>query len=376
MVVFEARNMAKILVAERAPNVRQFIAAVLGEDGHTLIEATNGNQALQKAAQELPELIIVDYALPTTTGLDVLGKLKDNPDTQPIPVIMMSESSRGESTALSYGAINYLIKPLEIASFASTIRFALRDAESLAALPDGSGVGSGRRLSSVIPTGFAQLDQMFRGGIPVGTLTLIDGSPSTGKSVLCQQITRQALRVGQGVAYFSSDHSSEELVAQMASMDMDPSRYLRNNWFRMARLEAPAEGTDPANVSKELVDRVSGVPAENPVIIIDSVTNIVRQLSPTLMVGAFSGLDQLARDGRTVLVVARSYIFDKNVLARLHALCHTHMTFTEETLGARTVKSVEVTKMRNVDVRTNNVLNFDVQQGVGIQHIPGGRIRV
>ena len=178
------------------------------------------------------------------------------------------------------------------------------------------------------------------------------------------------------MAYFSSDHSSEELVAQMASMDMDPSRYLRNNRFRMARLEAPAEGTDPANVSKELVDRVSGVPAENPVIIIDSVTNIVRQLSPTLMVGAFSGLDQLARDGRTVLVVARSYIFDKNVLARLHALCHTHMTFTEETLGARTVKSVEVTKMRNVDVRTNNVLNFDVQQGVGIQHIPGGRIRV
>ena len=369
--------MAKLLVAERAPNVRRFISAVLEEDGHTLIEATNGKQALQKAGQELPELIIVDYDLPTTAGLDLLGKLKENPETQPIPVIMMSESSRGESTALSYGAINYLIKPLQPASFKSTIRFALRDAEaSVASSGDAADQAGGRRLSRVISTGFAQLDQMLRGGVPVGTLTLIDGSPSTGKSVLCQQITRQALRVGQGVAYFTSDHSSEELVMQMASLDMDPSRYLRNNRFRIARLEAPAEGTDPATMSKELVGRVSGVPAENPVIIIDSVTNIVRHLSPTLMVGAFSGLDQLTKDGRTVLVVSRSYVFDKNVMARLHALCHTHMTFTEEILGARTVKSVEVTKMRNVDVRTNNVLNFDVEQGVGIQHIPGGRIRV
>lgn len=52
------------------------------------------------------------------------------------------------------------------------------------------------------------------------------------------------------------------------------------------------------------------------------------------------------------------------------------MTFTEETLGARTVKSVEVTKIRNVAVRTNNVLNFAVQQGVRSQHIPGGLIHV
>ena len=368
--------MAKILVAERAPNVRRFIAAVLGEDGHTMIEATNGKRALQKAGQESPELIIVDYDLPTTTGLDVLGKLKENPETQPIPVIMMSESSRGESSSLSYGAVNYLIKPLQPASFKSTIRFALRDAEAAPASAEGPGDGGGRRLSRVIPTGFMQLDKMLRGGVPVGTLTLIDGDPSTGKSVLCQQLTRQALRLGQGVAYLTSDKSSEELVSQMASLDMDPSRYLGNNRFRIARLAAPVEGTDSAAVAKGLVDRVSGVPPENPVIIIDALTDIGRHMNANQIVGAFSAFDGLAKDGRTVLVVARSYIFDKNVLARLHALCHTHMTFTEESLGARTVKSVEVTKTRNVNARANNVLNFEVLQGVGIQHIPGGRIRV
>ena len=126
--------MAKILVADRAPNVQRFISAVLTEEGHTIVEATNGKQALQKASQEVPDLIVVDYNLPGTTGLDVLGKLKENPDTQSIPVIMLGESSRGESTALSQGAINYLIKPLQPASFGTTIRIALRDSQAKTAV--------------------------------------------------------------------------------------------------------------------------------------------------------------------------------------------------------------------------------------------------
>ena len=184
----------------------------------------------------------------------------------------------------------------------------------------------------MISTGFMPLDQLLRGGVPVGTFALIDGVAAAGKSVLCQQMTRQALRAGQGVAYFTSDQTSEKLVAQMASIGMDPSRYLRSNRFRIARLEAPAEGADPTTFSKGLVARLQGVPAENPVIILDSLTAVVQHMPPNVLVGAFSALEQLCKDGRTVLAVSRSYAFDKNVLARLHALCHTHVTFTEESL--------------------------------------------
>lgn len=153
----------------------------------------------------------------------------------------------------------------------------------------------------MVPTGFAQLGQMLRGRIPVGTLTLIDGSSAAGKSVLYQQITRQAYAGGPGRGLLP-DHGAEELVAPMASLDMDPFRCLRNNRFRIAGLEAPAPGTDP------MVDRVSGVTAENPVVIIDPLTNIGRHLSPTLTLGTFSGFDQLTTErGRYWSCPGRTY---------------------------------------------------------------------
>jgi archaellum biogenesis ATPase FlaH/CheY-like chemotaxis protein len=368
--------VAKILIADRAPNVRRMVASVLTPEGHTVIEAANGIEVLTKAAKEGPELILVDSNLPGTTGLDVVGKLKENAATEGIPVIVMGESTRGESAALGHGAVNYLIKPLRGNAISTAIRVALRDsAKTATAKPEEGAEPEGIALPRFISTGLLQLDQILKGGVPVGSLALIEGSPGTGKSVLCQQVAQQALRARQGVAYFVSQGGPERLLSQMAALGLDPSRYVKANRLRILPLPAFTEESDTGETAKSLVKQVEGLPDSNKVVILDSLTDLVRFARENALVGTFAALEKLSKEGRTIVVEARAYAFQRNVLPRVHALCNTHLALRDENLGNRTVKAVEVTKARNVDVKSHNVVNFEVAQGVGMQYVPGGKVR-
>ena len=73
----------------------------------------------------------------------------------------------------------------------------------------------GERITS-ITTGSGEIDKKLGGGIPVGSLTLIEGQSNAGKSVLTQQLTSGALASGVKVAYFTTENSVKSLIAQTA----------------------------------------------------------------------------------------------------------------------------------------------------------------
>ena len=104
--------MAKILVVEDEAVLQRALADMLAETEFEVAQATDGEQAIEKAHSEKPDLILLDLILPKKHGLEVLQALKTDDATKHIPVIILTnlEDKDDISRALELGAKTYLVK--------------------------------------------------------------------------------------------------------------------------------------------------------------------------------------------------------------------------------------------------------------------------
>jgi len=105
--------MAKILIAEDEPDIRELVAFTLRFAGHEVVAGANGEEAVQLAAQEMPDLILMDVRMPRMTGYDACRAMKANPYLKDIPVVFLSAKGQDSEiqTGLEAGAEEYLLKP-------------------------------------------------------------------------------------------------------------------------------------------------------------------------------------------------------------------------------------------------------------------------
>ncbi len=105
--------MAKILVAEDERDIRDLIGFTLRFAGHEVVTATNGEEAVQAALQEIPDLILMDVRMPRMTGYEACQKMKAEPSIQHIPVVFLSAKGQESEirSGLEAGADEYLLKP-------------------------------------------------------------------------------------------------------------------------------------------------------------------------------------------------------------------------------------------------------------------------
>jgi DNA-binding response OmpR family regulator len=103
----------KVLVAEDEADIRRLIVYSLKFAGYQVIEALDGQEALDKARAEKPDLILLDVRMPKMNGYDACTALKRETGTQDIPVVFLS--ARGQDAeikhGLSLGAEEYILKP-------------------------------------------------------------------------------------------------------------------------------------------------------------------------------------------------------------------------------------------------------------------------
>ena len=104
--------MKKILIIEDESALQKTLGEVLSQQGYEILPALNGEVGLKLAQSEKPDLILLDLVLPKIHGFDVLKKIKDNPETKEIPVIVLTnlESIEDIKTAIELGATTYLVK--------------------------------------------------------------------------------------------------------------------------------------------------------------------------------------------------------------------------------------------------------------------------
>ena len=110
--------MAKILIAEDEPDIRQLIKFTLEFAGHEVIVTQNGAEALENAKamaekDQLPDLIIMDVRMPRMTGYEACKKIKEIDKLEPVPVVFLSAKGQEAEvqTGLEAGATAYIIKP-------------------------------------------------------------------------------------------------------------------------------------------------------------------------------------------------------------------------------------------------------------------------
>lgn len=105
--------MAKILIAEDERDIRDLIAFTLQFAGHEVTATSNGEEALQKAVELVPDLILLDVRMPRMSGYEACQQIKANPATSHIPVVFLSAKGQESEveTGLAAGAVEYILKP-------------------------------------------------------------------------------------------------------------------------------------------------------------------------------------------------------------------------------------------------------------------------
>ena len=105
--------MNKVLIADDDAAVRAVVRATLVEDAYEIVEAADGEDALERAREHLPDLMLLDVMMPRRSGIDVCRALKSDPRTAGIIVVMLTGRSLEEERAagLDLGADDYFTKP-------------------------------------------------------------------------------------------------------------------------------------------------------------------------------------------------------------------------------------------------------------------------
>lgn len=120
--------MSKILVVEDSVSQREMISDLLRKSGLDVMVASDGVDALEKIQGFCPDLVVLDIVMPKMNGYEVCRRLKADPKTQNVPVVMCS--SKGEEFdrywGMKQGADAYIAKPFQPTELVGTVRQLLR----------------------------------------------------------------------------------------------------------------------------------------------------------------------------------------------------------------------------------------------------------
>ena len=123
-----ASEVPLVLVVEDEPAQREVLGYNLEAEGFRVAKAENGEEALLLVDEESPDLIVLDWMLPSVSGIEVCRRLKTRADTRAVPIIMLSARSEevDRVRGLETGADDYVVKPYSIVELMARVRAQLR----------------------------------------------------------------------------------------------------------------------------------------------------------------------------------------------------------------------------------------------------------
>ena len=121
-------SKTQILIVEDDADIRELITYNLEREGYVVAQAASGEQAIKLIARRQPDLVLLDLMLPEMDGLEVCRKLKAEPKTRSLPIIIVS--AKGEEpdvvTGLELGADDYVTKPFRPKELVARVRAVFR----------------------------------------------------------------------------------------------------------------------------------------------------------------------------------------------------------------------------------------------------------
>ncbi len=349
----------KILLVESDPQLVELVKSALEDEGYTVVCTQDGPEGLQATVKVQPDLVIVGFQLPSMKGNSLARRIRKDPVTSHLRIIMITDESQLENLEIGPRSAvdDFLIKPFDTVELITKVKPLLVTDEEV--------------TGSIISTGNGELDGKMGGGIPMKTLTLIEGDSGAGKSVLSQQMMHGCLKNGYKVTLFSSENSVKSLVKQMRSLNLDITDYLLLDRMRIFPIEASRLGKDAPPTLIEAMRKEKG----RDMIFVDSLTSSIPSSSDTEVLAFFESCKRLCADGTTVVLVVHSHGLTRELLTRLRSLCDAHLQLRTEEVGNKLVKTLEVTKVRGAEQSTGSIISFEVEPGWGMRIIPISKVR-
>jgi DNA-binding response OmpR family regulator len=114
----------KILVVDDSRTALFMVTTILRKERYELVTASDGEQALEVAAAEMPDLILMDVIMPRKTGFEACRELKRREDTKGIPIILVTTRGEGENVEAGFqsGCNDYVTKPINAQELLTKVR--------------------------------------------------------------------------------------------------------------------------------------------------------------------------------------------------------------------------------------------------------------
>ena len=120
--------MTTILIADDNDDLRVMLSQFLGANGYRALEAADGHEAVEAAARERPDLIVMDLGMPGLDGLSAVAEIRRRDPSAGTPILILSAYDRLEyrTEALNAGCVGFIAKPVVPSELLKTIRLLLR----------------------------------------------------------------------------------------------------------------------------------------------------------------------------------------------------------------------------------------------------------
>ncbi len=228
---------------------------------------------------------------------------------------------------------------------------------------------------SNISTGNGEIDKKIGGGIPQGSLTLIEGQSDAGKSVATQQFMWGALNNGFKVAVYTTENTVRSLLRQMASLSLDVTDFFLLN--QMSIFAVPQDFTKKTGVAAfTLLEQHMSTLPNVDIVFVDSLTPFVTYAEEQDTLAFFAHAKKFCDGGKTFIFTLHSHAFGETMFIRIRSICDAHLRLRVEEVGDQLVKVMEAAKVRGADRSTGNVITFNVEPGLGMRIIPISKAKV
>lgn len=223
------------------------------------------------------------------------------------------------------------------------------------------------KTKNVVSTGSTELDDKIGGGIPIGSLSLIEGGSHSGKSVFSQQLLWGSLRNSFTISLFTSENTVKSLMRQMQSLNIDVQTYLLLGRLRVFPIEVSQSKGEALD---DLLGAIQREARHSDFIFVDALTPCIVGAPISAVLGYFEQCKRLCSDGTTVITIVHSHAMDQDLLIRIQAVCDAHLRLRTENAGSKLVKIMEVAKIRGASKNTGNIISFEIEPGIGMRIIP------
>ncbi len=217
-----------------------------------------------------------------------------------------------------------------------------------------------------------ELDRRI-GGFPYPTLTLIEGINDSGKSVLAQQITYGALENCYRVRYITTENTIKSLLRDMKSLTYDVTTHFIKGKLKITELHVEKLSWNKI-VSRQylrMINKLIENDDKTDVFIIDSITYVATHSSNKDILEFFTTMRNTVDEyNKAVFITIHPHSFEEDLLIRIRSVCGGHITLEINDMGGRTIRILNIKKLRGASRATNLIISFEVDPAFGIKVVP------